>query len=579
MKDDKVSCLTRDDYMNEEQKETADKYIEYYLRSYRDKQDKGIPDLIETCDKYWEGDREPESENDPCSNVNIIHPNVEGQVSLLVEQNIAITPLPRTPADQPFAEQVRIVLEFIKDKNLMVRKLDMHERRREKYGTGIFRVTFDTEALGGAGIPVIECVPNQNIYVDPCVTDIYRLNEAEYIIETMVKSVYWAKQQFGDKADAIQENYFPETDDVFDEQTTGIYGDDKKYLHMLVWTLKDGKLKLTEMTGCGLILKESEEVFYNTGKYPYFFTPLYRREASIWGKGDVELLIPIQDLINDLDDQIRINARLTGNPQRLVETGSGIDLDALTNEAGLNIPVNNINSVKNLDSPSLPSYIENRRNQALQYEAPKVTRFSDQMTGNKQTGVDTATEALALQQAGNTGIQQKKIMLQETLSEVFSYCIELVREFWTDDIAIRVTDTESDFIYFRGSEFKNIPSVKPANLTYKHKFNAANPNTEEPLFMLDGNKKNAEFDIKVTVGAGMPSNKAFVYNMMMELAKGGIITPQEIRKWLVENFGLPIEPEMPQMTQGAPVQGAQQGTEIQGINQNGNVAPSQMGVM
>lgn len=574
--------MTRDDLMNDEQKKTADKYIEFYLRSYRDKQDKGIPELIEKCDKYWEGDREPESENDPCSNINIIHSNVEGQVSMLVEQNIAITPLPRTPADQPFAEQVRIVLEFIKDKNLMVRKLDMHERRREKYGTGILRVTFDPEALNGAGIPVIECVANHSIYVDPCITDVYRLNEAEYIIETMVKSIYWARQQYGDKADAIQENYFPETEDTFNEQQTGVYSDDKKYLHMLVWTLNNGKLKLTEMTGCGLILKESEDEFYQTGKYPYFFTPLYRREASIWGKGDVELLIPIQDLVNDLDDQIRINARLTGNPQRLIETGSGIDLDALTNEAGLNIPVNNINSVKNLEAPTLPAYIENRRNQALQYEAAKITRFSDQMTGQKQSGVDTATEALALQQAGNTGIQQKKIMLQETLSEVFSYCLELVREFWTEDIAVRVTDKESEFIYFRGSEFNKIPSVKPANNTFINKFDAKNPESDTPIYMLDGNEKKAEFDIKVTVGAGMPSNKAFVYNMMMELAKGGLIMPQEMRKWLVENFGLPIEPELPQMIQQGAPQGAptaQQGTDIQGINQSGNVAPSQMGVM
>ena len=565
--------MDKDDLMTDEQKELAQKYTEFYLRSYRDKQDKGIPELIEKCDKYWEGDKEPESDTDPNSNINIIHPNVEGQVALLIEQNIAITPLPQTPADQPFAEQVRLVLEFIKDKNKMVRKLDMHERRREKYGTGIFRVTLDPSALDGAGLPLIECVPNNNIYVDPCITDVYRLNEAEYVIETMVKSLYWAKQQYGDEiADAIQANYFPETDDIFDEQDSGVYGDNEKYLHMLVWTLNKGKLRLVEMTGCGIILSDSGDGFYKTGKYPYFFTPLYRREASIWGKGDVELLIPIQDLVNDLDDQIRINARLTGNPQRLIETGSGIDLDALTNEAGLNIPVNSINSVKNLEAPPLPSYIENRRNQALQYEVSKVTRFSDQMSGTKQTGVDTATEALALQQAGNVGIQQKKILLQETLGEVFSYCLELVREFWTDNIAIRVTDTANDFIYFNGSEFKSIPSVKPANTRYKNKFSASNPNSKEPEFMLDGNKKNADFDIKVTVGAGMPTNKAFVYNMMMELAKGGLITPPEARKWLVENFGLPIEPEMPQqIPQQGTGQISQQGADVQGVNQAGNV--------
>lgn len=570
----------KDDLMTDKQKELASKYSEFYLKAYRDKEDRGIPDMIELCDKYWEGGREPESDTDPCSNVNIVHSNVEGQVAMLLEQNIAITPLPQTPADQPFAEQVRLVLEFIKDKNNMVRKLDMHERRREKYGTGILRVTYDPDALGGAGIPLIECVPNHSIYVDPCITDVYRLNEAEFIIETTVKSLYWAKQQYGeDIADNIQPNYFPENSgDVFKEQKTGSYGDSQKYLHMLVWTLKDGNLRLVEMTGCGLILSDSEEKedsFYATGKYPYFFTPLYRREASLWGKGDVELIIPLQDLINDLDDQIRINARLTGNPQRLIETGSGIDLDALTNEAGLNIPVNNINSVRNLEAPPLPSYIENRRNQALQYEIQKVTRFSDQMSGNKQSGVSTATEALALQQAGSVGIQQKKVLLQETLSEVFSYCLELVREFWTSEVAVRVTDEDDEFIFFKGDSIRNIPSVKSVDSRYRKKFKASNPNNNEPTYMLDGNNKSAEFDIKVTVGAGMPTNKAFVYNMMMELTKGGLITPQEMRKWLVENFGLPITPDMPQeeVPQNVPqnIQPIPNSPDIAGINQAGNV--------
>ena len=58
----------------------------------------------------------------------------------------------------------------------------------------------------------------------------------------------------GTKYDAIQPNYFPEEiEDVFDEQCAGEYDSDK-YLHMLVWTLKGGKLRLVEMTGCGLML-------------------------------------------------------------------------------------------------------------------------------------------------------------------------------------------------------------------------------------------------------------------------------------------------------------------------------------
>ncbi len=495
--------------MTESQKKLSDKFLEYYRSAMQDKDSQKIPEIIRRADKYWEGDvNKPEDENDIGSNTNIIHSNVEGQVAMMMEQNIAISTVPVSPADIPFADTVTKVLEFIKDKNRLFRKLDIHERRREKYGTGILRVTFNPDALSGYGLPQIDVCSPENIFVDPAITDVYKLQEAQFIIETMRKSVFWAKEHYGS--------------DIADKIEAGALLEDKSedaYLHMLVWTKEKGKLRLVEMSGCGQILYDSSDEgipFYENGNYPYFFTPLYYREHSIWGKGDVELLIPVQDVINDLDDQIRRSARLTGNPQRLIETSSGIDLDILTNEAGLNIPTNSINSVRTLTPPSMPAYIMDRRATAFQYEGQKVTRFSDQMMGSKQQGVTTATEVLALQQAGNTSIQHKQCMLQETLSDVFSYCLELVREFWTEEIAIKVTDSANEFIFFKGSDLKNV--LQPT-----------------------GETKHAEFDIHVTVGAGMPQNKAYVYSLLSELTKSGIMSVFEMRNWLRENMGLPLE--------------------------------------
>ena len=491
----------------------AERFISYYISASRDRNE--LNEKMKKYNRYWEGEASgKKSENDPASNTNIIHANVEGQVAQLIEQSIAVVPAPVTPADVPFAEKVRVILEFILNQNRLIRKLDIHERRREKYGTGILRVTFDPTSLGGQGLPVIESVQNDAVFVDPCITDPYRINEAEFVIERIKKSIYWAREHYGDEIAAkIQPNFDPAYN-APDEDVNNT-GDNDWYTHLLVWTNKGGTLRLVEMTGCGIILSDSGEGFYKTPCYPYFFTPLYHRENSIWGKGDVELLIPLQDLINDLDDQIRINARLTGNPQRLIETGSGIDLDALTNEAGLNIPVNTVNAVRNLEAPSLPAYIENRRNTAIQYECQRITRFSDQMAGSNQREGATATEVMALQQAGNQAMTHKKLILQETLSEVFSYCLLLVKQFWTEEMAFRITDKKDEFMYFTPSDLAEITDEK-------------------------GKKCDARFDISVTVGAGMPKNKAFIYKLMTELCAGGIISPQEARKFLSEQLGLPI---------------------------------------
>ncbi|MDD6308213.1 MAG: hypothetical protein PUB07_02515 [Clostridia bacterium] len=538
--------------MSEAECALSQKYREFYRRAYEDKARRGIPERYALYDAYWEGDVNlPQSENDPGSNTNIIHANVEGQVSMLIEQNIGIQPRPVAPQDAPFADTVREVLTFIKDKNKMVRKLDMHERRREKYGIGILRVSFDPNALGGTGLPLIEACHPLHVYVDPGITDVYRLNEAAFIIETMTKSIHWAREQYGDVvADAIEPGYRP----LYEEDPSRRPGQDDTYLHMLVWTRDGGILRLVEMTGCGLILSDSfrqgKKSFYPGGAYPYFFTPLYCREGSLWGKGDVELLMPVQDLINDLDDQIRINARLTGNPQRLIEVGSGIDLDAMTNEAGLNIPTTSIHAVRNLEAPPLPNYILQRRDTALRYESGRVTRFSDQMTGAKQNGVTTAAEATILQQGGQSIIQYKKLLLQETLAEVFAYCLAMVREYWTDEVAIRLSGQENDFIFFRGDSLRNIPA--------------------------GGDRvKDAEFDIVVTVGAGMPSNKVSVYQMMSDLCGRGVISSTELRDFLTDYMGLPLaEGQAPQ--EGFPLQGKQtamEGAEAEGLSPGGHVMP------
>jgi len=530
--------------MGDAERALAEKYRKFYLDAWQDKARRGLMERFALYEAYWEGDVNlPESENDPGSCTNIVHANIEGQVSLLLEQSIGIMPVPVTPDDAPFARTVQKVLEFVKDKNRLPRKLDLHERRREKYGTGIFRVSFDPDALGGAGLPVIEACNPKYIYVDPGITDVYRTEEAAFIIETVCKTIHWAREQYGDAvADAIVPGYRPQ----FEGEDAG----DETYLHMLVWTKEGGKLRLVEMTGCGLILSDSfrggREDFYPGGRYPYFFTPLYYREGSIWGKGDVELLIPVQDLINDLDDQIRINARLTGNPQRLIETGSGIDLDALTNEAGLNIPTTSVTAVKNLEAPPLPAYILQRRDTALRYESQRITRFSDQMTGAKQAGVTTAAEATVLQQGGQMSIQHKKLLLQETLSEVFAYCLEMIRAYWTEEVAVRVSEKADEFIFFRGSDLRAIPER-------------------------DGGTKEAAFDLTVTVGAGLPTNKTAAYQMMRDLYAAGLVTAEEVRSFLADYLGLPLVREGAPETEKKEGEREIENADAEGLTASGNV--------
>lgn len=568
----------RYDVMDEQQVKEADKFLDWFRSAWTDKENRGLFDKWESIDLYWEGEANPpESDTDPASNTNIVNPNIEGQVAYLVEQNIAIEAKPRGPSDKPWADRAVMVMEFCKEQNKMRRKLDVHERRRKKFGTGIFRVLFDPDKLEGFGLPCIEPCNPAYVFFDPTVTDIYRIQEGRFVIEYVNRSINYARENYDKElVDAIEPGFHPaESDMIFGEEdgeSDAISRD--SYLHMFIFTrYKDEddelRLRLVEMSGCGVILRDtkaeedkvregedSDFRIFPDARFPYFPTPDMYREGTVWAKGGAELLIKTQDLIDDLDDQIRMNARLTGSPQRLTDVNSGIDPEKVTNEPSLNIPTNDINGMKWMEPPQMPQYIFNRRDTALGIERQIVSRFGDQQTGVKQQGVDTATEALSLQQGANSGVNHSKILLEETLGEVFAYCLELCMMHWTEEQFFELTEKPGEYDFFRPSDMAEIPRLIPATDSYRQTFAQDFQGSEPPEFMpLMGEpdemgnqepiKQKIALNITVTVGAGMPQNKAFVYSVIKEAAGAGLLQPQETRRLLKDYVGLPVDEEPP----------------------------------
>jgi len=129
----------------------------------------------------------------------------------------------------------------------------------------------------------------------------------------------------------------------------------------------------------------------------------------------------------------------------------------------------------------------------------------------------------------------------------------------------------------------------PATEGYIRSFLAAHPDSPTPKWQLlegKGGKpetKDIDLDIQVDIGAGMPKNKAFVYQMMQQLAGmqvGGqpVMSVDEVRFIVKEFLGLPLNGAPPEMTtdeKGQPVVKppmAQQGANVEGITASGRPA-------
>lgn len=565
----------RDQLMTDDQQRFSRDIIAKYKVLFSENQT--LYSLWDRCEAAYRGISTDYTTDDSTlqyDTINLVHPNIEGQVAALVEQNIGVATRGETPSDQNYADVGKHLLEWTLSKNNIKLLVERHERRREKFGVGLFKVFFDPEAINKFGLATITCPSLKKVFVDGKIKDHLKIQEGDYIIETMEKSILWAERKYGkEKASAIDTGINSETLE-FSENST--QDDSDAFTYLQVWMMDDGILRVVCLSGDGLILEDSfddgkRKPYYKHNKYPYFITPLYPIEGSLYAMGDAELLMPLQALINELDAQIVTNVKLLGNPITFIDPDSEVDIDKITNEEGLIIPcVDPHKNVLFVDRKAVNDGVISRKQQCFS-EAQRATRFSDVMNGIGGTD-KTATEAMIQQQQGNSAVDHKKKILQVTLNDMAHYLLSLMIEFYTEGKAFRLTGEKAEFKWIDPRDLGKIPITKPVSETFKNQFKAENgvdyTGDWQNLTDAAGKEitKSVELDIDITIGAGLPKNKSFLFQLLKDLSQitiedKSIFGYDEFRKMLKELIDLPLEDQQqipqlpPQMLQGMP-QGA-----------------------
>lgn len=519
----------------------------------------------EACQEAYSGDQ-PLEDGRPNSRVNIVNANIEGQVCALVEQNLAVTCRGEGPSDRAFARWAQVGLDWTLRKNHIKRKIRTHEFRRETFGAGWFKVGWDKDAVSGFGLATITCPPLNSVFVDMKVTDPEHIDEehCEYIAEVMLRSKSWAEQQeeYKGRAQFIHYGGTDKSPIFAKEKTTD---DEDAFWLIQRWSFNEGKLRLEEFSDCGVLLYDSheEEVepFYRYNKYPYFLTGLYIEEGKLFGFGDGKLLRPLQAMINSLYDQIRIAAR----PNRIFfDPASEVELEDW-DESDEPIPANDPNqTIRVVEcgrvNPALWQLLE-----SVHREVQRVTRYSELMLGQSMKA-RTATEASIQQQQGSGATDHKKLMLQETLIDVCNYLLDLMMENSTEGRFMAIDENKEDFQWVDFRQLNNVPVLVPPDNAFEQSFKVNNPNPEPPRWkQLEDEEgkpmtKIIDLDVDINIGAGLPSNKAFLWQMAESLSRimiSGVpvLSLEEFRRFAKDFLGLPMDdvtPQPPQPPGGPP---------------------------
>lgn len=614
---EKAYIQSREDLMTEEEI----KRVDYYLLRHQE----GMATLQESLDEWeeisnmYESERESTYEHDVNAFVNMMLPNIEGQVSSLISSNISATCKGKGISDDKFASTADPIISLVMKESKVKERVKRSSRRYILFGECFLMPYWDDEAFDGFGIAKLKTPQMGTIIVDGNIKDMEDIQEAEYIIrEVGSKSINWARREFGDDiADAITLG-----NQVAKFQDTNTTDDDMAFTMIEVWTRDNENqvLERIQMSLCGILLDEREkgdrfpptEPFfkYVHNKYPIFVSGLYPREGEFHRFGDGKILKPIQELINRLYDEIVLAIKFSSQGRTFADPNAKMNPDeyAESDPSKPIIATNPNNFIKSVQGTGINEVVFNLLAQLFQ-KVQEATRFSALMTGNETGENMTATQAGIQMQQGNTGIDDKRSDLSNMFGEALTYCLGLCMEFWDAGKAVRIADTDQ-FQWIESKKLRSVPEMIPADSEFKSNWRDSNPkapkeNTPEWMALKykddEGNSrpatKQVDLDIEVSLGEGLPSNKMALYNIVLSLATiqmiddetgqpKSLISYNKTRQLIEEILGLQLsddevkgmldkakQMQQPQAPQGG-LANTNQSPNIPGATQNGNMRPN-----
>ena len=441
---------------------------------------------------YFVNDSRPDYKSNQVTN--LVFSTIESIRPIMTDNNPKFIAVPNNPQGLEFSNDVQMALDYEWEREKMPTKLPAQLIPMLVYGTAVWFVQWDGKEGEYGNIKIKEVDPF-NIFPDPLAENV---DNAEYIVYATYKNANQIKQQFPDKANAIEGSRISMSELVAnrDEQDTN---EENQVLILEMWCRDwttmdediDGNKSLKYPQGrvitclpeLGIILSDKKNP-YKDGKFPFVLMKNYDVPFKFWGVGEVEQIMSPQIYVNELTNQIIDNAKNTANMQWIIDKNAGIGQGKLTNRPGLVIRKNPGAEVRRDTPPPMPTYVREQID-VLKADIQDISGVLDSLKGEKQTGVVAASAILALQEASQSRIRLKIKIMESNLTELANMVYSRMQQFWKLDRWVRVTDIEGN------PSFREIGQQVLSN----------------------------DYDLKVMAGSTMPVNKNAMMDLMIRLAQ------------------------------------------------------------
>ena len=316
--------------------------------------------------------------------------------------------------------------------------------RKLKTGTGVKGIFWDPAARKGLGEISIRSVNLLMLYWEPGVEDIQdspNLFSLSLANSEQLEAQYpQLKGHTGHSLDVAKYIH----DDSIDTADKSVVVD---------WYYKKaqpgGQTVLHYCKYCnGIVLYASENDpqyaesgFYDHGKYPFVFDPLFREEDSPAGFGYIDVMKDTQTAIDEMNHAMDENVKLSAKQRYILSDTAGINEEELA-DFGRDIvhAAGRVTdeSMRPLQTAGLAGNLITYRDDRVN-ELKEISGNRDVSQGGTTSGLTAASAIAALQEAGSKLSRDMLKSAYRAFAQECYFIIELMRQFYDEQRVYRIT--------------------------------------------------------------------------------------------------------------------------------------------
>lgn len=374
--------------------------------------------------------------------------------------------LPRAADDEGTARTLSSVLPVLLEQADYEQVYSDTWWRKLKQGTGVKGVFWDPEARGGLGEITVRSMDLLMLYWEPGVRDIQ--DSANFFSLQLANT-----DQLKERWPQLEGHCASVLDVPRYIHDASIDTSDKSVV--VDWYYKKatpaGRTAVHLCKYCnGVVLYASENDpllaqrgFYDHGKYPFVFDPLFVEEDSPAGFGYIDVMKECQTAIDRMNQAMDENVLLSARQRYVLSDSAGVNEEELAD-----ISRDIVHVVGRLGDESFrPLQTAGLQGNSLSYRASRIDELKeisgnrDMTQGGTSGGVTAASAIAALQEAGS---KLSRDMLKSAYRAFARECyliIDLMRQFYDEERIFRITGPvgESSFVGFSGRQLRAAPAT------------------------------------------------------------------------------------------------------------------------